>query len=60
MVSFGIWCRRDVRSDILPPASHPRVLSRAIRSHILHHLLRRQLVGMRIELNASIILIIAN
>jgi hypothetical protein len=38
-----------VRSDILPPASHPRVLSRAIRIHIFHHLLRRPLVGMRIE-----------
>jgi hypothetical protein len=38
-----------VRSDILPPASHPRVLSRAIRSHILHHFDRRPPLGMRIE-----------
>jgi hypothetical protein len=31
------------------PASHPRVLSRAIRIHIFHHFGRRSPLGMRIE-----------
>jgi hypothetical protein len=46
-------CRRVVRSDILLPASHPRRLSRTIRTPVrtifAHHFARQPTVGMRIE-----------
>jgi hypothetical protein len=50
LVPVGAGCPR---SDILLPASHPRRLSRAIRTPVRtkfsHHLMALDAVGMRIE-----------
>ena len=48
-----LWGRRVVRSDILLPATHPRRLSRTIRTQghaiFAHHFHATRVIGMRIE-----------